>query len=187
MIAENELALGEIVELISHSPIWERSLILVVEDGSQDGADHVDAHRIPAFAIGRYAKRGAVIHRRYDFLSFIRTLEMIVGMKPLNLFDGTAVPLYDAFDPDPSDNAEPYRASPRTSISSSPTPPRRRIPGYPSGCRSSSPAAPRSGSSIGSSGSPSTAPDPRPRRRVRTLYEKLREIAKGIAEEEAGE
>ena len=110
MIAENDLALGEVVDMISHSPIWEKSLILVIEDDSQDGADHVDAHRIPAFAISPYTKRGAVVHTRYDFLSFIRTLELVIGMKPLNLFDATAVPMYDAFDSDPSDNSEPYEA-----------------------------------------------------------------------------
>jgi DNA-binding beta-propeller fold protein YncE len=109
MIAENDLALGQLVDTISHSPIWGRSLILVIEDDSQDGADHVDAHRIPAFAISPYAKRGAVVHTRYDFLSFIRTLELSVGMRPLNLFDALAVPLYDAFDADPQ-NAEPYDA-----------------------------------------------------------------------------
>ena len=49
----------------------------MIEDDSQDGADHVDAHRIPAFAISPYAKRGAVVHTRYDFLSFIRTLELV--------------------------------------------------------------------------------------------------------------
>jgi len=110
MIAENDLALGEIVDKISHSAIWDKSLILVIEDDSQDGADHVDAHRIPAFAISPYTKRGAVVHTRYDFLSFIRTLELVIGMKPLNLFDATAVPMYDAFDANPSDNAEPYAA-----------------------------------------------------------------------------
>jgi YVTN family beta-propeller protein len=109
MVAENDLALGQLVDTISHSPIWDKSLILVIEDDSQDGADHVDAHRIPAFAISPYAKRGAVIHTRYDFLSFIRTLELVVGMDPLNLFDAVAVPLYDAFDAEPS-NAEPYDA-----------------------------------------------------------------------------
>ena len=110
MIAENDLALGETVELISKSPIWSKSLILVIEDDSQDGADHVDAHRIPAFAISPYARRGAVVHTRYDFLSFIRTLELVIGMKPLNLFDATAVPMYDAFDANPADNLEPYEA-----------------------------------------------------------------------------
>jgi hypothetical protein len=109
MIAENDWALGETVELISKSPIWKDSLILVIEDDSQDGADHVDAHRIPAFAISPYAKRGAVIHTRYDFLSFIRTLEIAVGMDPLNLFDAVAVPMYDVFTPT-AENDEPYEA-----------------------------------------------------------------------------
>jgi DNA-binding beta-propeller fold protein YncE len=109
MIAENDWALGETVELISKSPIWKDSLILVIEDDSQDGADHVDAHRIPAFAISPYAKEGAVVHTRYDFLSFIRTLEIAVGMDALNLFDAVAVPMYDVFTPNP-DNDEPYEA-----------------------------------------------------------------------------
>jgi hypothetical protein len=82
---------------------------MVIEDDSQDGADHVDAHRIPAFVISPFAKRGAVVHNRYDFLSFIRTLELVTGMKPLNLFDALAVPLYDAFDPQ-AGNAEAYDA-----------------------------------------------------------------------------
>jgi hypothetical protein len=109
MVAENDYALGQTVDLISKSPIWNKSLILVIEDDSQDGADHVDAHRIPAFAISPYAKRGAVVHTRYDFLSFIRTLELAIGMKPLNLFDATAVPMYDAFGTSP-ENSEPFDA-----------------------------------------------------------------------------
>lgn len=111
MVAENDLALGQLVETISKSPIWKQSLILVIEDDSQNGADHVDAHRIPAFAISPYAKRGAVIHTRYDFLSFIRTMQQAIGMKPLNLFDALATPMYDVFNPDP-ENAEPYDALP---------------------------------------------------------------------------
>jgi phospholipase C len=109
MVAENDYALGQIVDTISHSSVWESSLILVIEDDSQDGADHVDAHRIPAFAISPYAKRGAVVHTRYDFPSFIRTLELPLGMKPLTLFDALATPLYDAFEPTPN-NAEPFDA-----------------------------------------------------------------------------
>jgi hypothetical protein len=109
MIADNDYALGQVVDLISHSPIWGSSLILVVEDDSQDGADHVDAHRIPALAISPFAKRGAVVHTRYDFLSFIRTLELTIGMKPLNLFDALAVPMYDAFGSQ-GGNDEPFDA-----------------------------------------------------------------------------
>jgi DNA-binding beta-propeller fold protein YncE len=110
MVAANDLAVGQTVDLISHSPLWKSSLIIVVEDDSQDGADHVDAHRMPALAISPYTRRGAVVHDRYDFLSMIRTMELVIGMKPLNLFDATAVPLYNAFDSDPSDNDEPYDA-----------------------------------------------------------------------------
>ena len=110
MIAENDWAVGQVVDEISHSSIWDSSLILVVEDDSQDGADHVDAHRIPALAISPWTRRGAVVHNRYDFLSFIRTMEIPIGMDPLNLFDANAVPLYDAFDSDPSDNDAPYNA-----------------------------------------------------------------------------
>jgi len=109
MIAENDYALGQIVDLVSKSPIWEKTAILVVEDDSQNGADHVDAHRIPAFAISPWTQKGKVVHTRYDFLSFIRTLEAIIGMKPLNLFDATAVPLYDAFSSS-IENGEPYDA-----------------------------------------------------------------------------
>ena len=116
MIAENDLALGQVVDLISHSPIWKESLILVIEDDSQNGADHVDAHRIPAFAISPYAKQGAVIHTRYDFLSFIRTLEQVIGMKPLNLFDATAVPMYDVFTTDPSNDAAYDAITPQQNI-----------------------------------------------------------------------
>ena len=67
-VADNDYGLGQIVDLISHSPVWKESLILVIEDDSQDGADHVDAHRMPALVISPYAKRGAVVHTRYDFL-----------------------------------------------------------------------------------------------------------------------
>jgi DNA-binding beta-propeller fold protein YncE len=106
-VAENDYALGQFVDLISHSKIWSESAIFVIEDDSQDGADHVDAHRIPAAVISPYAKRGAVVSTRYDFLSVIRSLELILGMKPLGLFDALATPMYDAFESTPV-NAEPF-------------------------------------------------------------------------------
>ncbi|MBV9214358.1 MAG: bifunctional YncE family protein/alkaline phosphatase family protein [Actinobacteria bacterium] len=110
MIAENDYALGEIVqEISSHTSLWDHSLILVLEDDSQDGADHLDAHRIPALAISPYAKKGAVVHARYDFPSFIRTLEIPLGMHPMNIFDALATPLYDAFTSTPANDA-PYTA-----------------------------------------------------------------------------
>jgi hypothetical protein len=109
MVAENDYGIGQVVDLISHSPIWESSLILVIEDDTQDGADHVDAHRMPALVISPYTKKGAVVHTRYDMLSFIRTLQIPIGMKPLGLQDSLAVPLYDAFDAT-AQNTEPYTA-----------------------------------------------------------------------------
>jgi DNA-binding beta-propeller fold protein YncE len=108
-VASNDWGMGQVVEKISHSPVWDSSLILVIEDDSQDGADHVDAHRIPALVISPFAKRGAVIHNRFDQLSFLRTLEIVVGLKPLHLAEALALPLYDAFGPTP-DNSEPYDA-----------------------------------------------------------------------------
>ncbi len=110
LMADNDYGLGQIVDLISHSPIWSSSAIFVIEDDSQDGADHVDAHRIPAAVISPYAKRGQVVHERYDFLSVIHSMELILGMKPLGLFDQLATPMYAAFGGSP-DNAEPYNAA----------------------------------------------------------------------------
>jgi hypothetical protein len=96
-VADNDLALGQLVELVSKSAIWKDSAILVVEDDSQDGIDSVDAHRIPALVISPWAKRGIVVSTRYDHYSFLRTAEMIVGLRPLSLNDALATPLYDAF------------------------------------------------------------------------------------------
>jgi hypothetical protein len=97
MVADNDLALGQLVDLISHSVIWPYSAIFVVEDDSQDGADHVDAHRMPAFVISPWARHGAVVHARYDQESVLRTMELILGLRPLSLFDALASPMYDAF------------------------------------------------------------------------------------------
>jgi phospholipase C len=97
-VADNDLALGQLVQLVSQSSIWSQSAIFVMEDDSQDGIDSVDAHRIPAFVISPWAKRGgAVISTRYDHYSFLRTAEMISGLLPLSLNDALATPLYDAF------------------------------------------------------------------------------------------
>ena len=115
-VADNDWALGEIVQTISHSKIWGSSLILVLEDDAQDGADHVDAHRIPALVMSPYTRRGAVVHDRYDELSFLRTMELIVGIKPANLAEALAVPLYGALDSKPT-NSAPYDAiAPNVSV-----------------------------------------------------------------------
>jgi hypothetical protein len=116
MVADNDYGLGQIVDTISHSSIWSSSAIFVTEDDSQDGADHVDAHRTVGLVISPYARQGAVVHTRYDMPSMIRSMELIMGMRPLTLFDALATPMYDAFSPTPS-NAAPFSAvGPKTSL-----------------------------------------------------------------------
>jgi hypothetical protein len=105
MVADCDLALGQLVDTISHSSIWSSSVIFVVEDDSQDGADHVDAHRIPVAVIGPYVRKGAVIHTRYDLVSVVRSMELIMGMKALSLNDALATPMYDVFTAKPLNSA----------------------------------------------------------------------------------
>ena len=109
MVADSDLAIGQLVDLISHSSIWPESAIFIVEDDSQDGADHVNAHRIPVAVVSPYAKRGAVIHTRYDLVSVVRSMELILGMDPLSINDAAATPMYDAFSATPV-NSAPYTA-----------------------------------------------------------------------------
>jgi hypothetical protein len=110
MVADNDLGLGQIVDLISHSSIWGSSAIFVMEDDSQDGADHVDAHRMPAFVISPWTREDAVIPERYDQESMLRTAEIMLGMDPLSRFDATAEPMYDAFRHDGQPDLRPYDA-----------------------------------------------------------------------------
>ena len=100
-MAQNDAALGYLVETISHSSIWRDSLILVVEDDAQNGPDHVDATRTIAFAAGPYVKRGAVVSDRYDQLSMLRTIEILLGLEPLNLGDRMAAPMFGIFTDQP--------------------------------------------------------------------------------------
>ena len=107
MVASSDWALGEFVDLISHSSIWPHTAIFVVEDDSQEGLDHVDAHRMPAFVISPYSRQGAVVSTRYDQLSVLHTIELITGIAPLGLNDALATPMYDAFQPTP--DLAPYQ------------------------------------------------------------------------------
>ena len=111
MVADSDQAIGELVDTVSHSDIWSSSAIFIVEDDSQDGADHVDAHRIPVAVVSPYARKGAVIHTRYDLVSVVRSMELIMGMKALSLNDAVASPMYDAFTDKPL-NSEPVDAIP---------------------------------------------------------------------------
>jgi hypothetical protein len=97
LVAQNDIALGLIVQTISNSPIWKNSLILVEEDDAQNGPDHVDATRTEALAAGPFVKRDVVVHDRYDQLSMLRTIEIILNLDPLSFEDAMAVPMFGIF------------------------------------------------------------------------------------------
>ncbi len=108
LVADNDLALGRIVDAISHSPYWPTSAVFAVEDDSQDGVDHVDGHRSTAFIASPYARRGVVDHTFHDQVDLVRTIEQILGLPPMNQMDQAASPMTDAFT-DTADLA-PYNA-----------------------------------------------------------------------------
>jgi YVTN family beta-propeller protein len=96
-MAQNDAALGRIMEIISHSPVWKDSLVLVVEDDAQNGPDHVDATRTIAFAAGPYVKRGTVVSDLYDQLSMLRTIELLLELRSSNLGSLKAAPMFGIF------------------------------------------------------------------------------------------
>jgi hypothetical protein len=81
------------VEAVSNSPYWKDTAIVVVEDDAQDGPDHVDAHRSVALVISAYNKPGALVHEFHNTVSLIRTIELLLGMEPMNQLDATATPI----------------------------------------------------------------------------------------------
>ncbi|HUB59111.1 MAG TPA: alkaline phosphatase family protein [Puia sp.] len=110
MIADNDLALGRLVDHISHSPIWPQSAIFVLEDDAQDGPDHVDAHRSPAYVISPYIKHRSVDHTLYSTTSILHTMELILGLPPMSQYDAAATPLFNSFTATPDTTA--YNAVP---------------------------------------------------------------------------
>ena len=102
MIAENDQALGRMVEAISKSRFWKDSAIFIVEDDAQNGPDHVDAHRSVVLVASPYTRRGAVDGTLYTTASVLRTIELILGLPPMSQYDAAAAPLYGAFQAKPS-------------------------------------------------------------------------------------
>ncbi len=114
-VADNDLAVGKVVDQISHSKYWKDSAIFVVEDDSQAGLDHVDGHRAPIEIISPYARRGVVDNHYYSQITMIRTIEQILGIHPMNQKDSAATPMTAAFTSRP--NFTPFTALPnRTSL-----------------------------------------------------------------------
>lgn len=92
-VADNDYALGLLVEAVSNSPYWKDTAICVVEDDAQDGPDHVDAHRSVALVISAYNRPGLLIHEFHTTVSLIRTIELLLGISPMNQLDATAAPI----------------------------------------------------------------------------------------------
>lgn len=106
MVADNDLALGQLVEGVSKSKFWNDTAIFVVEDDAQNGSDHVDAHRTVALVISPYTKRGIVDSTMYSTSSMLRTMELILGLQPMSQFDAAATPMYASFTSKPE--LKPY-------------------------------------------------------------------------------
>jgi YVTN family beta-propeller protein len=114
-VADNDYALGMIVEGVSRSRFWTKAAIFVLEDDAQNGPDHVDAHRSPGFVISAWAKRHAVDSSMYNTTSMLRTIELLLGLRPMTHFDAGARPMTGAFAA--AVNAAPYVAEkPRISL-----------------------------------------------------------------------
>jgi len=110
-VAQNDEALGRIVDRISHSSYWKTSAIFVIEDDAQNGADHVDAHRTVALVISPYTKRGFVDSELYSTSSMVRTMGLILGLPPLSQFDAFATPMFNLFTSTPDETPYAYRPS----------------------------------------------------------------------------
>ncbi len=100
-VADNDLAFGQIVEAISHSPFWKDTCIIACEDDPQSGWDHVSGYRTTAYVISAYTKRHAVISVNYNQTSILRTMELMLGLPPMNQMDATATPMTACFTDQP--------------------------------------------------------------------------------------
>jgi len=107
-VANNDVALGQIVEGLSKRPEWRDTVVFVTTDDPQGSGDHVDSHRQPAFAIGPYVRAGSVDHAHYSIPNILRTVEVLNGVAPLNMYDAEATPMFDAFAAQP--DASPFAA-----------------------------------------------------------------------------
>ncbi len=103
-VADNDLAVGMFVEYLSKSSIWKESAVFILEDDAQDGPDHVDAHRSTAYVAGGFVKRNYVDHTMYSTSSMLRTIELILGLKPMSQYDAAAEPMWRCFSAQPNMN-----------------------------------------------------------------------------------
>ena len=97
-VADNDLAVGILIETLAKSPIWNECAVFILEDDAQNGADHVDAHRSTAYVAGGFVKRNFVDSTPYSTSSMLRTMELILGLNPLTQYDAAAMPMWRSFD-----------------------------------------------------------------------------------------
>jgi YVTN family beta-propeller protein len=97
MVADNDLALGRIIEALTKSRFWDSTVVFITEDDSQDGWDHVSAYRTTGFVISPYSRLQKTVHTNYNQTCVVRTIEQILGIPPMNVMDATALPMFDCF------------------------------------------------------------------------------------------
>jgi DNA-binding beta-propeller fold protein YncE len=125
-VADNDYAVGLLIDRVAHSRFARDTLIFVIEDDAQDGPDHVDAHRSVAFIAGPYVKHGVVISDRYTTVNFLKTMEVVLGLKPLNFHDANARPMTNVFDLGQADWSYQARVPDILRSTSLPLPPQQR-------------------------------------------------------------
>lgn len=97
MVANNDYAIGQLVDAVSHSRYWPNTAIFIIEDDAQDGADHVDGRRTMGLVISPYVKRGIVDSTLYTTSSMVRSMELLLGLPPMSQYDAAAMPMYASF------------------------------------------------------------------------------------------
>jgi|HubBroStandDraft_6_1064221.scaffolds.fasta_scaffold03601_5 YVTN family beta-propeller protein len=97
MVANNDYAIGQLVDAVSHSRYWPNTAIFIIEDDGQDGPDHVDARRTVGLVLSPYVKRGVVDSTLYSTSSMVRSIELLLGLPPMSQYDAAAMPMYAAF------------------------------------------------------------------------------------------
>jgi len=97
MVADNDLAVGRIIDAITHSRFWDSTVVFITEDDSQSGWDHISPYRTTGLVISPYSVMGTAIHTNYNQTGMVRTIEQILGIPPMNVIDATALPMFDCF------------------------------------------------------------------------------------------
>jgi len=124
MVADNDLAVGRIVDAVTHSRFAASTVIFITEDDSQAGWDHVSAYRTTGYIVSPYSRLQKTVHTNYNQTSVVRTMEQILGLPPMNVIDATALPMFDCFTDKP-DLSFAFRALPNrvalTDMNPSPT------------------------------------------------------------------